>query len=71
MNRALKHWHIAAECGHVDSLHCIREMYSDGYATKEDYGRALQLQAYSTYLDEVKSDQMDRTAASNERFRYI
>ena len=69
INRAFKHWHIAAECVHVDSLHCIREMYSHGYATKDDYGRALQ--AYSTYLDEVKSDQRDRTAASNERFRYI
>ena len=62
MNRALKHWHIAAECGHVDSLHCIREMYSDGHATKEDYGRTLQ--AYSTYLDDVKSDQRDRTEVS-------
>jgi len=69
MNRALKHWMIAVRSGDNKSLNGIKDLYSDGYATKEDYTKALQL--YQEYLSEIKSPQRDEAAvADNEEFRY-
>jgi len=67
-DRALKHYMIAIRGGDSDSLNIIQEMYSIGQATKEDYTKALQL--YQTYLGEIKSDQRDKAAAANEKYRY-
>ena len=41
-DRALKHHIIAATGGYADSLNEIKELYSRGHATKEDYTKALQ-----------------------------
>jgi len=41
MERALKHLTIAVQGGYSESLDVIQELYSDGYATKEDYTKAL------------------------------
>jgi len=68
MDRALKHFMIGAESGYNDSLKGIQELYTDGYATKEDYTEALQL--YQTYLGEIKSVQRDKAAADDEGNRY-
>jgi len=68
MGRALKHFMIAIRDGKSDSLKCIQDMYSHGYATKEDYTKALQ--SYQTYLSEIKSRQRDEAAAADEKFRY-
>ena len=38
----------------ADSLKRIKELYTDGYATKEDYTKALQ--SYQAYLSEIKTD---------------
>ena len=46
----------------------IKEFYSKGFATKEDYTRALQL--YQDYLGEIKSKQRDEAAAAREDYRY-
>ena len=46
----------------------IKELYTDGHATKEDYIKALQV--YQTYLSEIKSDQRDKAAAAREDYRY-
>ena len=66
--RALKHHMIAVRSGDTDSLKIIKQLYSKGYATKEDYTTALQL--FQTYLGEIKSPQRDKAAAENKRFRY-
>jgi len=68
MDRAIKHWIIAARAGENDSLKKIQDLYSNGHATKEDYMKALQ--SYQTYLGEIKSRQRDEAAAFDERNRY-
>jgi len=49
--RALKHFMIAIRGGEVDSVNSIKQMYTDGHATKEDYMKALKL--YQQYLGEI------------------
>ena len=68
MNRALKHWMISARDGYAKSLEKIKELYSNGHATKEEYTEALQL--YQTYLGEIKSVQRDKAAAADESYQY-
>ena len=66
--RALKHFMIAVRCGHDDSLEKIKQLYSVGTATKEEYTKALQ--SYQAYFGEIKSSQRDKAAAHSDRFRY-
>ncbi len=51
--RARKHFIIAANLGDSGSLKCLRELYADGHASKEDYAAALR--AYQTAVDATKS----------------
>ena len=67
-DRAIKHYIIAAGGGHNKSLNIIKELYSDGHATKEDYTKALQL--FQEYLGEIKSRQRDEAAAADDQYRY-
>ena len=68
-DRALKHFIIAVRGGSNSSLEMIKQMYTDGYSTKEDYTKALQL--YQAYLGEIKSKQRDEAAAAySVRYRY-
>ena len=69
MDRALKHRIIAVRSGDSDSLIKIRDLYSKGHATKEDYTTALRL--YQKYLGEIKSVQRDKAAAfDKEKYGY-
>ena len=68
MNRALKHYMIALECGHNDSLKLIQKLYTNGHATKDDYAKALR--AYQAYLAEIKSTQRDKAASTRADCRY-
>ena len=68
MDRALKHYMIAARNGYSDSLKQIQILYTNGCAKKEDYMKALQL--YQAYLKEIKSVQRDKAAADREDYRY-
>ena len=68
MNRALKHYMIAAESGEPDSLKKIQKLYSNGHARKDDYAKSLR--AYQSYLVEIKSIQRDAAAAAREDCRY-
>ena len=43
MNMALKHFMIAAGCGDNGSLEKIKLMFMNGYATEDDYAKALQV----------------------------
>jgi TPR repeat protein len=67
-DRARKHYIIAARGGNSESLEAVKDLYSMGYATKEDYTKALQL--YQVYLGEIKSTQRDKVAAADEENRY-
>jgi len=67
-HRALKHYMIAVESGDTDSLEEIKQMYTYGFATKEDYTKALQ--SYQSYLGEIKSSQRDKAAAFSAHYRY-
>jgi len=68
MDRALKHFIIAARSGDSDSLKQIQNLYSNGHATKKDYMKGLQ--SYQTYLGEIKSFQRNKAAVLDERCRY-
>jgi len=68
MDRALKHYKIAAGCGFSESLKQIQKLYASGYATKDDYMEALR--AHQSCLVKIKSHQREKAAASNARHKY-
>ena len=68
IHRALKHYMIAARSGHSKSLEAVKDMYSNGDATKEDYTKGLH--SYQAYLGEIKSTQRDKAAAAREDYCY-
>ena len=68
MDRALRHWMIAARDGNLNSLGNVKKFYLDGHATKDDYTNALH--SYQSYLDEIKSDERDEIAAFSDDFKY-
>ena len=57
MDRSLKHHMIAVRDGCIDSLDCIKGLYSRRDATKDDYATALN--SYQEYLGETKSKHRD------------
>ena len=67
-DRALKHYMIAAKGGSAKSLNNIKLLFSEGYATKDDYANALR--SYQAHLDDIKSDQRDKAAAARENYQY-
>ena len=54
---------IAVGSGHNGSLKTIQKLYAIGYATKDDYAKALR--AYQAYLSEIKSDQRDNVLSDD------
>ena len=68
IERALRHHMIAVRSGQSKSLEKIKELYSKGYASKEDYTKALL--AYQAYLGEIQSPQRDKAAAAYANCRY-
>ena len=68
VDRALKHYMIAAGGGRAESLTMIQKLYSNGLATKDDYMAALR--AYQAYLKEIKSEQRDEAAAFSAVYKY-
>ncbi|KAL9186754.1 hypothetical protein ACHAXT_010474 [Thalassiosira profunda] len=62
--RALKHFTIAAKAGHNDSLKAIRECYSRGLVTKEEF--AVALRTHKDAQDQMKSEQRDKATAMIE-----
>ena len=67
--RAIKHFTIAAEGGEAESVKNIQNLFLNGYATKEDYTKALF--AYQSYLREIRSAQRDEAAAFDDDYKYI
>ena len=67
-DRELKHLIIAARGGHSASLDEIKELFTKGHATKDEYESALR--AHQSYLDEIRSNQRDEAAAHSEEYKY-
>ena len=65
MMRALKHYMIASRQGDSDSLNAIQRLFMSGFATRDDYEKALH--AHQEYVQEVRTDQRDAAAAYDER----
>ena len=65
---AIKHHMIAVGSGYNDSVKQIKQLYSNGHATKEDYATALT--AYQAYIVEIKSDDRDKAAAYSDNYKY-
>ena len=59
---------IAAGSGDNDSLEFIKQMFMKGYATRDDYAKALRV--YQENLVEIKSPQRDEAATFNEGYKY-
>ena len=55
MDRAAKHWVIAAKLGLDDSLDSLKLAYRDGYVSKEDFDAALR--GYQAAIEATKSPQ--------------
>ena len=68
MDRALRHYMIAVESGDTYSLKKIKQLFTDGHATKDDYTKALRM--HQAYLDEIRSDPRDKVAALDEQYKY-
>jgi tetratricopeptide (TPR) repeat protein len=62
--RARKHWIIAASLGNQDSPNCLRHLYAEGHATKEDYADALR--AYQAAVEATKSAERKKGEAYYE-----
>ena len=67
MNRAMKHYVIAARCGVDKSLKLVGEGYKAGYVTKDEY--ASTLRAYQHSCDEMKSEQREEAAKVQDWYR--
>jgi hypothetical protein len=50
-------------------LGAVKHLLIGGYATKEDYEKALR--SYQEYIDDVKSDHRDEAAAVHGHYRYL
>ena len=68
MKRAIKHYTIAARDGEANSVKNIQSLFLIGFATKDDYSKALQ--GYQEYLGEIKSKQRDDAVVYKEAYKY-
>jgi len=55
---ALKHWLLAAEAGHDESLKNVKLGFQKGCITKDVFAKTLR--ALQTAIDQIKSDQRDK-----------
>ncbi len=61
MDRAVKHYIIAAKLGHDRSLEGVKELYKDGFVSKEDFAAALR--GYHAAIKATKSPQREEAVA--------
>jgi TPR repeat protein len=58
MERAVKHWIIAAKLGDEDSMKALLPNYKEGYISKEEYGATLR--THQAAVDATKSAQREK-----------
>ena len=61
VNRALKHFIIAAKLGYDKSMKCLMDLYQAGLVSNEDFTAALR--GHKAAIDATKSPQRDEAAA--------
>ena len=66
MDRALKHYIVAANDGHTESMEAITKLFMLGFVSKGDYTKALK--SYQAAVDGIKSDQRDEAAAFCDKY---
>ena len=57
LDRAVKHWIIAAKLGYDDGLEAVKKCFQRGYVSKEDFEAALR--GHQAAVDATKSEQRD------------
>ena len=62
LERAVKHWIIAAKLGYDDSLNALKSCYKDGLISKEDFAAALR--GHQAAVDATKSPQREAAEAA-------
>ena len=60
IDRAVKHWIIAANLGFDNSIQALKECYKDGFVRKDDFAAALR--AHHAAVDAMKSPQREAAA---------
>ena len=61
MNRAIKHWIIAAKLGEDDAFEAVKDCFEEGVASKEDFEAALR--GHQAAVDATKSKQREEAYA--------
>ena len=67
MDRAVKHFIIAAKLGLDMSLEAVKNLYKVGYVSKEDFAAALR--GYQAAIEEMKSPQREEASKRGPMFR--
>jgi hypothetical protein len=65
LDRAVKHFIIAAKLGHDGSLYALKEGYKDGIVSKEDFASALR--AHQAAVNATKSPQREEAEAFHQQ----
>ena len=68
-DRALRHYMIAARCGHDASLEMVKKGYMEGVFSKQDFETALR--SYQASRDETKTPQRDRANAEEGYWKRV
>ena len=64
-DRAMRHWLISAKMGLQDSVEMIKQFFTEGIATKEQYAEALK--GYQEAVEETKSHDRDEAKKLRDR----
>ncbi len=66
LDRAAKHWTIAAKLGDDESLAAVKDLYRDELVSKDDFDAALR--GHKAAIEATKSPQREQAAAFKKRF---
>ncbi len=67
IDRAVKHWIIAANLGHDESIQELKDCYKDGLFSKDDFAAALR--AHHVAVNAMKSPQREYCEPMMKEFR--
>ena len=68
IDRAMKHFQIAAKFGCEKTLKVVQDCFKSGLVAKDDYANVLR--ARQQYVQEISSNERDKAAEFREDFRY-
>ena len=68
IDRAMKHFHIAAKFGCEKTLKVVQDCFKNGLVAKDDYANVLR--AHQQYVLEISSDERDKAAVFSDNYKY-